>query len=151
MSREIEELMDSLSWEYDDAVQGEAVELLVASGDRLDLSLLLQRGSKSRWQNEARVLVGLGYPRFREVIPSMLEWLQDLNWPGASEIFEALSSVPKSELARHVSVAALRALAERDAEWLDGLRELVRQVGLAAESMPDDRVREALFKSEEDG
>ena len=101
----IEDLVDSLDWHEDQARQNEAVGLLVAAGDRLDLSLMLQSGSKSRWENQARVLRLVGYPRFRAIIPGMLEWLQDLNWPGSQEILQALTDAPKDELVSHVSKA----------------------------------------------
>ena len=33
----------------------------------------------------ARVLVALGYPAVAPVLPELLEWLQDLNWPVEDE------------------------------------------------------------------
>src|SRR4051794_14648818 len=111
-NEKVEDLIECLDWNEDPARQSEAVALLVAAGDRLDLSLILQAGDKSRWQNEARVLLGLGYPGFRAVIPGMLEWLQDLNWPGSSEIVEALARVPKEDLEPHLSKAVESALVD---------------------------------------
>jgi hypothetical protein len=144
-TNEFEKIIDCLSWNEDPARQSEAVAILADSGDRLDLSLIVQKGDKSCWQNEARVLLILGYPRFREVIPAMLEWLQDLNWPGSNEIVEALASMPKDDLAGYLSKAAERALGEGDTDWLDGLRHLVREVRLAAELIVSDPIRAALF------
>ena len=148
MENEFNELIDRLSWNEDPVGQNEAIALLVAAGDRLDLSLVLQKGDKSCWQNEARVIQVLGYPRFREVIPAMLEWLQDLNWPGANEIVEALARMPKDALAGYISQAAERAMAEEDAEWLVGLQHLVREARLAADSIGDSRIRATLFDGE---
>lgn len=145
-----EALVDCLSWNEDPARQNEAIALLVAAGDRLDLFLILRKGDKSRWQNEARVLVLLGYPRFRGVIPEMMEWLQDLNWPGSSEIIQAFASMAKDELAGHISMAVQRALAARDTDWLFGLRHLACESSLAAELFVDEEIRTALFDEEED-
>jgi hypothetical protein len=148
LTNELEMLLDCLSWSENPARQNEAVTLLAAAGDGLDLSLFLQKGDKSRWQNEARVIQALGYPRFREIIPAMLEWLQDLNWPGSNEIVEALAGVPKDELASYISKAAERAMEEGDAEWLVGLQHLAREASLAAELIVGDRIRAALFGGE---
>lgn len=141
----LETLIACLSWNENPARQNEAVAVLVAAGDRLDLSLILQTGDKSRWQNEARILLMLGYPRFIEVIPSMLEWLQDLSWPGSEEIVEALAGMPKDELAGHIAKAVEHALVKKDTEWLVGLRHLAREASLAPEDVVDSRTRAALL------
>jgi Domain of unknown function (DUF5071) len=151
MESKFEKIIDCLSWNEDPVGQNEAIALLVAAGERLDLSLVLQKGDKSCWQNEARVIQELGYPRFREVVPAMLEWLQDLNWPGANEIVEALAGMPKDDLVGYISQAAEYAMEKGDDEWLFGLQHLVRESSLAAELVVDSRIRAILFNREAEG
>ncbi len=80
----------------------------------------------------------------------MLGWLQDLNWPGASEIVEALAGVPEGDLAGYVSRAAECAMEKGDAEWLVGLRRLVCEVSLTSELIADSRIRAILLDREAD-
>jgi len=41
----------------------------------------------------AEELVALGYPAVTEVLPSMLEWMQDLNWPVAGVLQPFLAGI----------------------------------------------------------
>lgn len=53
----------------------------------------MQPLSKSYWDGAAEVLVNLGYPRVKMILPGLLEWIQDLNWPGAERIAAFLSEI----------------------------------------------------------
>jgi hypothetical protein len=49
----------------------------------------------------ARAVVALGYPEVAPILPALLQWLQDINWPVASVLAPFLASIgPK--LAPHV-------------------------------------------------
>lgn len=43
----------------------------------------------------ARAVVALGYPAVAPVLPDLLEWLQDCNWPVSRPIGDFLSSLPE--------------------------------------------------------
>lgn len=59
-----------------------------------DLSLLILPSangeSKGVWENCARALSEISDARLEKYLPSLLEWLQDLNWPGALIILDRL-------------------------------------------------------------
>jgi len=56
--------------------------------------------SKFETEKAARV-VSLGYPGVEPVIPQILEWLQDLNWPVA-RVFQPFAASIGAPLAPHV-------------------------------------------------
>ena len=59
-----------------------------------DLSLLVlpcvDGESKSLWDNCARALFELSDDRLEKQLPGLLEWILDLNWPGALIILDRL-------------------------------------------------------------
>lgn len=46
----------------------------------------LQPITKDYWDGAAEVVISLGYPRVKSIFPGLLEWIQDMNWLGASRI-----------------------------------------------------------------
>jgi len=64
-----------------------------------DLTALLPV-SKFETEKAARI-ASLGYPRVEPVMPQILEWLQDLNWPVA-RVFQPFAASIGAPLAPHV-------------------------------------------------
>lgn len=63
------------------------------------------------------MLIDRGYPKVKDVLDKMFEWLQDLNWPGAESIAEFLLSLPPNELNKHYNKALECARKNKDEEW----------------------------------
>ncbi|MBT9518713.1 MAG: DUF5071 domain-containing protein [Methyloversatilis discipulorum] len=91
---------------------------------RLDLSSLLPAGKHDTAKAEA--IVTLGYPEVEPILPSLLEWVQDLNWPVASVLCPFLASIG-TPLAPHIR----RILQTNDDTWKYSLL-----AGIVAESAP---------------
>jgi hypothetical protein len=89
---EIEEYIQNLNSEAPKYLQDYAVSQLVYL-ENSKLHLLLQPMSKSYWKNAAIVLKKIGYPRVKAIIPELLEWIKDMNWPGAQEIVDLLITI----------------------------------------------------------
>jgi hypothetical protein len=89
---EINRLIDDISWGVPDNVRQAAMHRLVSIDDD-QISMLILPREKSYWESAAKVLRNIGYPRVRQVLPEILEWLQDLNWPGATEVAELLLTI----------------------------------------------------------
>jgi hypothetical protein len=89
---EINRLIDDISWGVPDNVRQAAMHRLVSIDDD-QISMLILPREKSYWESAAKVLKNIGYPRVRQVLPEILEWLQDLNWPGATEVAEFLLTI----------------------------------------------------------
>ena len=58
----------------------------------------------------------------------LMEWFQDLNWPGADIIADVLRSLPKRVLDDALEKARHRAELNNDEEWLWGLEQVFPRV-----------------------
>ncbi|MFD2880961.1 DUF5071 domain-containing protein [Paenibacillus rhizoplanae] len=78
-------LFKKLDWDTAEAEQAEAIQKLQDIQDE-ELHLLLQPLGKEYWGGAAEVIVKLGYPRVKPILPGLLQWIQDMNWPGSRRI-----------------------------------------------------------------
>lgn len=82
------------------------------------LSILFQPiESKSVWENCARVLASKTDDTLAKYQYQMLEWLQDMNWPGAQIIFDRLLEMPASMLSMPFQYSLKKAQALNDEPW----------------------------------
>lgn len=87
----IDRIYKMLNWHstFGDQLQG-----IKIARELEDLSLLIlpcvNEQSKGVWENCARALYEISDERLEKHLPSLLEWLQDLNWPGALIILDRL-------------------------------------------------------------
>lgn len=86
-------------------------------------SLILPAGQKNNWEDCARRLAALPDDVLRPLLPELMEWFQDLNWPGAEAITRRLEALPAQELRAAIAGAREIAAARRDDEWLENLAE----------------------------
>lgn len=80
---------------------------------------------KSTWENKARIIANQSDEILEHYAAGILNWLQDLNWPGSMLLFERLKKVRPGRLDRAIDECI--EFAEnvcRDEEWADFLREL---------------------------
>jgi hypothetical protein len=85
-------VIKKLSWGTPEDEKEEAMKKLQYIRDE-DLHLLLQPISKEYWDGAAETVIRLGYPRVKSILPGLLEWIQDRNWPGAGEIADFLLEI----------------------------------------------------------
>jgi uncharacterized protein DUF5071 len=64
-----------------------------------DLATLLPRDKFDTERAEA--IIALGFPAIEPIVPALLEWMQDLNWPVAQVLQPFLASIG-SPLAPHI-------------------------------------------------
>ncbi|WP_339247817.1 DUF5071 domain-containing protein [Paenibacillus sp. FSL F4-0243] len=81
----ISSLIEKLSWNLSEEEKEDVINKLQYIKDE-DLHLLVQPISKDYWDGAAETVIRLGYPRVKSILPGLLEWIQDINWPGAGEI-----------------------------------------------------------------
>lgn len=85
---DIQNIYRMLSWENPDEIRAEGLRL---AKEIKDLSLLiLPPAAPSVWESCAKVLCEKADIDLEPYLDSLLEWLQDLNWPGALLILERL-------------------------------------------------------------
>lgn len=89
---ETSSLIKKLSWHTREEEKEEAIHKLQYIKDEA-LHLLVQPISKDYWDGAAETVIRLGYPRVKSILPGLLEWIQDLNWPGAREIADFLLEI----------------------------------------------------------
>jgi len=96
----------NLSWNASLNSQNKAINEL-ASVESLDPNELIQPISKEYWENAAKVLNMIGYPRVEAAISGLFSWLQDMNWPGAMIVMELLKSLPKDVIIPYLESATI--------------------------------------------
>ena len=87
-------------------------------------SLILPFGRKDCWQECAQQLAGMTDEALNPFLPDLMEWFQDLNWPGTEIIARRLEALPEEKLRKAFEIAKARASAQRDDEWLENLTEV---------------------------
>lgn len=78
--------------------------------------------SKSVWEPCAKVIALKTDEELMPFLGLLFEWLQDMNWPGATIIFDRLIKIPSADLMtafRHAKARAERAGDESWLLWLD--------------------------------
>ncbi|UQZ32619.1 hypothetical protein C2I18_03025 [Paenibacillus sp. PK3_47] len=92
MNKTIHEYLKDLDWSTPAGIRQETIRQLQLI-DEKDLPLLAQPLGKEHWDGAAEVLSQIGYPGIKSILPELLVWLQDLNWPGAGAVSRLLIDV----------------------------------------------------------
>ena len=107
---------------------------------------------KTKFETEkAQALVALGHPAVEPILPELMEWIQDINWPVAKVVapFLATIGLPLVPHIRQVfatndedwKMSVLRRLAETSPAVFDAVREEVQRM---ADIQPQNEDEEAL-------
>lgn len=114
----------NLHWHVSAEKVEHSIEELLSIEDS-QVTRLVQPIDKPYWDNAALVLQRIGYPRNKLALPGLIQWLQDINWPGARIAFQTLRVINKSILAPYIERALLEAANDNDTDWIRTLKELV--------------------------
>jgi len=79
---------------------------------------------KGSWDNKAQVIAAQSDHVLEHYAAGVLDWLQDLNWPGSMRLFERLAAVRKGRLDAAIAECIQFAESLNDEEWVCFLREL---------------------------
>ena len=91
------------------------------------LSVLMQPVEyKLSWKNCAKVICEKTDEELNKYTCEMLEWLQDINWPGAFLIMERLEKMEPQFLVHAVGYQVKQALLLKDNEWLGWMSYLIK-------------------------
>ena len=141
------ELLKDLMWGADAFKQEKAIKILSSMED-LNLEILLQPSlGKGCWENVAKVLYIVGYPRVMEVIDGLFEWLQDMNWPGVDIVIEILKLIPKEIFIENLEKCVKKAINEKDEEWIYSLAQLIELFNLHEKDFTASEIYKLLIKS----
>lgn len=115
-----------LNWKEPEEIQAKGIRL---AKEIEDLSLLiLPPAAPSVWECCARILSEKSDLALVPYLARLLDWLQDLNWPGASTIMDRLKKYPGEQLKEPFIVQFTHAKSLDNDEgqmWLDYLSELL--------------------------
>lgn len=78
------------------------------------------------WENCAKVICEKTDEELDKYTCEMLEWLQDINWPGAFLIMERLEKMDPQFLVHAVSYQVKQAILLKDNEWLGWMSYLIK-------------------------
>lgn len=148
-NKEVNILINDLDWNLSEKKIENAINKLVKMDDD-KLHLLLQpRYEKRYWHNAAIVIKRIGYPRIKIIIPGLLEWLQDMNWPGATTVVEILSEIDKDILIHYLEAVLIEAKTTNDTLWITWIKEeLIEKMGIVMEDFIDENNYKILDLSE---
>ena len=129
----INEIYRMLNWKNPSKVQSEGIRF---AQEIKDLSLLIQPPSDpSVWEQCASIIYKKSDTELEPYLDELLEWLQDLNWPGAITIAERLKKFSGEKLKKPVENAIAKSNKMTEHErmmWLNYLSELLENNILAA-------------------
>ena len=106
---EIRDLIEKLSWDQPESVQENAISSLVKELHPWEYIYLVlperytvhteivqteKTPIKGRWENAAKTIVQIGWPKVDIIMIPLFYWLLDPNWPGSERIREFLLSLP---------------------------------------------------------
>ena len=80
--------------------------------------------SKSVWDSCAKAVALKSDDELTPYLYLLLEWLRDMNWPGAEIIFDRLGKIPFSKIVQQVEFCIGCAKRENDRSWMDTLEAL---------------------------
>lgn len=122
----IDYIMDLLDWNNSIEKQEQGIAL---AKDVKCINVFLQPGSKNYnknvWDNCAKILSARSNEELSPYMIELMEWLQDMNWPGAFFIFNRLKEMKNEQLFQYSYTICLKcARALDDETWESNLKML---------------------------
>ena len=115
-------IMDMLDWNMPPEIQAEGRSLAKNVVSIVPfLQPLTPKHNKNVWENCAIIISERNNESLEPYLLELLEWLQDMNWPGASLISERLSKMPKDILRFAYKVSLEKAVQTKDDCWKHNL------------------------------
>ena len=125
MTEDIFKDLSGLQWNAESKAFDEACEYWRTKPLSEKRRLVLPKGGKAYWNGAARVLSQESREVLLELAPEMLQWLQDMNWPGAGVVFDTLLSLDEQELRLAVSQLKSSDTYEWDEDWEKNIADLL--------------------------
>lgn len=142
---DLAEALENLSRHGPAEAQQKAIAWLTSRED-YDLHLLIQTDGKSHWENAAKVLRQKGAAKTMGIIDHLLEWIQDINWPGSQDIMALLETFPKPIFLPAYEKAVSIAAETNDDPWLDYLSYFLRIGYVQTADFSNTRTASLLFR-----
>ena len=123
----IDEIMNMLDWNNSDEIQLKGIELAQEVKSINVFILPANPGNtKNVWENCAKILASKSDEILKPYLSRLLQWLEDLNWPGAAIILERLKNYSDTKrLSIIIKEFVKKAVAINDKMWLSSASEFL--------------------------
>lgn len=121
-------IMDMLDWEMSPEIQEEG-RILATNLKCVKpfIQPVTPQHNKNVWENCALVLAEKNDEELKPYLVPLLEWLQDLNWPGAFLVCDRVQKyLDNDSLKKAVDICIERAQKDNDEVWECNLRMIER-------------------------
>ena len=120
---DITEIMDMLDWHMPSEIQLEGISLARNIETIIPfIQPLTPKHNKNVWDNCAVIIAEKNDEKIKPHLAELLEWLQDMNWPGAFCILDRLKNYSdKTSIFSAISICLQRAQDCNDEIWESNL------------------------------
>ena len=116
----IDKYLHNLSWNVDEKLQRKAIDKL-SKVNAKEVGQLIMPLDKDCWDNASKVISCLNDDIIEPIIPELLVWLQDMNWPGSLKLVDRLLLMDYELLQEKAKLVIEQAIKENDLEWKENL------------------------------
>ena len=145
--KQIRKYICQLSWNCSETEQQFAINML-STVSPSSMKQVFKHTSKDIWENAVQVIANYGFPKNKELLPDLLQLLQDINWPGARHSIIVLSAIPKKFLIPPLEYALQEAYDSDDSMWISGLAQLLNAMNIKQEDFTKITLSKILEKSD---
>lgn len=130
----VTEIMDMIDWHMPPEIQSQGICLAKNIKTIIPfIQPLTPRHNKNVWENCAVIIAEKRDEELKPHIIHLLEWLQDMNWPGAFRILDRLQKYSdKNFIHTQINLCVEKAKSYNDDVWkrnLYSLQQSIRQSG----------------------
>ena len=125
---DITEIMDMLDWHMSSEIQLEGISLARNIETIIPfIQPLTPKHNKNVWENCAVIISERSDEEIKPHLPEVLEWLQDMNWPGAFCILDRLQKYEDIDsLNKSLMICLRKAKMLNDETWECNLNMLLQ-------------------------
>ena len=128
---DIAEILDMLDWHMPTEIQSKGIALARESDEIIPfIQPLTLRHNKNVWENCALIISEKSDEKLKPYLVELLEWLQDMNWPGAFCVLERLKKyADNNTLCQAVNVCVEKAKVDDNDVWKSNLHLIINNFG----------------------
>jgi len=115
--------IDKLSWKIPDKDRYDYISNVKNLSDDDIESLIMPHFKQDCWEGCAFLLATLDDKKIIPLLPQLLEWYMDLNWPGFAIIDKRIKKLPKEQIRPSLMSAFEKAKMTNDEEWYENLSD----------------------------
>lgn len=130
MQESIDKIFEYLSWDNSEEIQKYGISLANSIETITPfLQPVTPKYNKNVWENCAIIISDKNDENLRPYLDKLLEWLQDMNWPGSFQILERLQKYSDTNyLCIAINNSIEKANSNKDSVWKTNLSSLLQAI-----------------------